>query len=147
MIKTTMLLAILIVSRPGTVAADCDTSTDDGVTAAYTKATGKTLPKEHRCATRSKTFPGLVRIGMFAHDRGCIPQGILVGCAMNPTGFAAAAMAKAGWDKADLAKRKELASAWLTEIDDFSIVSTKPDKFPKAFTPVGAKADGKNVVL
>jgi len=84
---------------------------------------------------------------MFANDRGCIGQGILVGCQIDPPGYEAAAMAKAGWATANLAARQNLAVAWITEIDDLQIIQTKPEKFPKEFSPVSAKAEGNTVVI
>jgi len=100
----------------GSSASECDLSTEAGIAAAFKRATGKEVSKDHSCMQASTTFKGLVVTGIFADDRGCIGQGILVGCQISPPGFEAAAMAKAGW--ADLAARQDLALAWLTEIDD-----------------------------
>ena len=127
--------------------SECDLSTDTGIDAAYNKATGKELPKRDRCVDRSQTFRDVVRIGMFANDRGCIPQGLLVGCDWNPPNLATAIMAKAGWARADAARRKELAIAWLAEIDGTNIVTTKPTKFSKEFTPPTVTADGSGLAL
>jgi hypothetical protein len=134
-------------STSSTSSTDCDLSTDSGVDAAYKKATGKELPKNNRCVDRSQTFPNVARIGMFADDRGCIPQGLLVGCEMNPPKFDATALAAAGWAKADLAKRQKLAEAWLSEIEGYTMVGSKPPRFPKDFAPPAAHADGPNTVL
>jgi hypothetical protein len=84
---------------------------------------------------------------MFANDRGCIGQGILVGCQIDPPGYEAAAMARAGWATADLAARTKLAVAWLQQIDDLQIVETKPEQFPKEFSPLSASADGNTLVV
>ena len=140
-------IVVLCLTACKSASSDCDLSTQAGIAAAFKKATGKDVPKDNSCMQPSTTFKGLVVTGMFANDRGCIGQGILVGCQINPPGFEAAAMAKAGWGNADLATRQKLAVAWLQEIDDLQIVETKPNKFPKEFSPVSATADGNTVVV
>ena len=141
------LFGVLAVAAIKLAAADCDTSTEAGIAAAYKKATGNEVSKDHNCLRRSRTFKGLVWTGEFAYDRGCMGQGVLVGCALNPPGYDKAAMSKAGWDKADLAGRNKLAVAWLTEIDNLSVVDRKPDKFTKPFAPAAATADGNKLVV
>jgi len=140
-------LACVSLACVSSASADCDLSTDAGIAAAYKKATGKTMSKDNGCVHKSSTFSGLVWVGSFVNDFGCRPEGVLVGCALSPSGFAAKAMARAGWAKADLATRKKLALAWLKEIDDLSIVESKPDKFPKPFTAPTATAKGKATVI
>jgi hypothetical protein len=120
---------LFVVAATGTARADCDLSTDAGVDAAFKAATGREMDKQHRCATASSTFPGLVRVGSFAYDRGCITAGVLVGCKLSPSGFEAAAMKRAGWTTADATKRLALARAWLREVDDMDLVDTAPAKF------------------
>lgn len=113
-----VIAALLVTLTSCSGHADCDVRTDQGLATAYQRATGRPLPKDGACVRRSETFPGLVRIGIFAMDRGCIPQGVLVGCAVSPPGFDAAAMKKAGWQTANAARRQQLALAWLREIED-----------------------------
>jgi hypothetical protein len=128
--------------------ADCDVSTDAAIDAAYKKATGHALSREHRCARRSETFPDLVWIGSFAHDRGCRREGILARCKLDPPGYAAAAMKQAGWPSGDAAKRKALAIAWLREIDDERVLERAPDNFgTKQFTAPALTARDKASVV
>lgn len=144
MIRSAILVVFLAAcTHPVPARASCDVSTDDAVAAVYQRATGKELRKEWRCIRRSSTFPGLVAIGLFANDRGCMWQGVLADCRMDPAGYAARAMAKAGWGKADLGKKKALALAWLAEIDDVRLEPAAPAGFAgRTFTPPTATADG-----
>ena len=116
------LPVLLVLALAPRANADCDVSTDAGIDAAYQKATGNALPHEHRCVRRAQTFPDVVTIGHFAYDRGCRWSEVLVGCKLSPSGYAAAAMAKAGWTKADAAKKQSLALAWLREVDDRALI-------------------------
>lgn len=145
--KLGFMLAVIAMNGSAPASANCDLSQKDNVPAAYEVATGKSLPADSSCVRPSSTFPGLVWIGHFANDRGCIGEGVLVGCQLSPQGFASKAMTRAGWAKADLATRKQLALAWLREIDDLSPVETKPEQFPKPFTPPTATMRGKTTVI
>jgi hypothetical protein len=148
MIRALALATTLIATTiTNPASADCDLSKPANIPAAYKQATGNDLPADHDCVRASSTFPGLVWVGHFANDRGCIGEGILVGCKLDPPGYAAPAMTRAGWAKADLATRQKLALAWLREIDDLDPVSTKPDKFPKPFNPPAATTSGKATVV
>jgi hypothetical protein len=138
---------VTVATAVAPASADCDLSRPENIPAAYKRATGKQLPTDSGCVRSSSTFPGLVWVGHFANDRGCIGEGVLVGCALNPPGFAARAMARAGWKQADLATRKRLALAWLREIDGLSLVETKPDDFPKPFAAATATTRGKSTVV
>ena len=127
--------------------ADCDLRTDQGLAAAYQRATGHPLPKDHACIQRSETFPGLVRLGTFAMDRGCITEGILVGCALSPPGFDAAAMQRAGWKTANATRRQQLALAWLREIDAVAFQDATDLPGGKHLTPVAVTSTRDGLVL
>jgi hypothetical protein len=128
------ILSVLVVTV-ATASADpkCDLSTDAGVDAAYKAATGHEMSTYGgRCAQRSSTFPAMYVLGTFLSDRGCRWEGRLHGCIWNDPNAAHAEMAAAGWAKADAKKRKELALAWLREVDVISVesesVTTTGDK-------------------
>ncbi len=91
--------------------------TDDEVRAAYAKATGRQLGgRDHPgCIERAVHFPGIVFVGDFAHDRGCMGQAALIDCAvarLDP----AAVLARAGWAKARPELREKIALDYLREI-------------------------------
>jgi hypothetical protein len=132
------LPALLCCAEPGT----CDVSTNDGVRALYTKLTKNTLDTKHECIERSTAFPGLVRVGVFFHDRGCRWKHVIVGCQIDPQNVGAQALALAGWGKADVAARQRLALAWLQEGEGIQIDRTTPDRWIKSkpFTPPAGTA-------
>jgi hypothetical protein len=130
-----ILVAMVMMAGANAASADkCDTSKEANVRGAFKQATGGELPKNGGCVRMSETFPGLVWVGSFADDRGCERTGVLVGCEMSPKGYQAKAMEKAGWAKADQAGKEKLAWAWLREIDDYSLVNDKPDRFQGTWT-------------
>lgn len=139
--RSIVFAAVLMMGASAASADKCDTSKEANVRAAYKQATGKELPKNGGCVRASETFPGLVWIGSFASDRGCMGTGVLVGCEMSPKGFEAKAMAKAGWAKADQAGKEKLAFAWLREIDDDSVIAEQPAKFKGTFTAPSLKVN------
>ncbi|HTR50219.1 MAG TPA: hypothetical protein VMJ10_05885 [Kofleriaceae bacterium] len=122
-------LAFALVLAASSAHADsprCDVSTDAGIDAAYKAATGHEMSTYGgRCVERSETFKGLIVVGSFASDLGCRWEGVLNGCKWNDRGAPRAAMAAAGWAKANAAKRQELALAWLREIDQVRVEDEK----------------------
>ncbi|HTM22451.1 MAG TPA: toxin-antitoxin system YwqK family antitoxin, partial [Kofleriaceae bacterium] len=90
-------------------------STDDGVRAAYGKATGRTLGKEWGCIERAEHFPGVIHIGSFAYDRGCEPTDIMVDCKITKLSDKDA-LARAGWAKARQDLRNSIALDYVKEI-------------------------------
>jgi hypothetical protein len=127
------LVLVCLASAACVAHADsCDTSSDDAAKKAYTAATGKPAP---RCFERSTTFAGLVTVGGFANDRGCMWHGILYECRWNPSGVAAKVMARAGWAKASDARRGELARAWIREVEHLNIVEDQPERWDKGGKP------------
>jgi len=126
---TNIRLACALVLAASAAHADspkCDMSTDAGIDAAFKAATGHEMSRYGgRCVQRSETFKGLIVVGSFASDRGCIWMGMFDGCKWDAPGAPKAAMAAAGWAKADAAKRQELALAWLREIDQIRVEDEK----------------------
>lgn len=124
----------------------CDLSSDEKVRVHYQKLTGEALDTDRPCMERAGTFPGVVRIGEFAHDHGCRWTHIIAACQLDPPDGAAKSMAAAGWGKADAEKRVKLARAWLTESEGVDMLLSQPAGWPsdKAYrSPAGeATADG-----
>jgi hypothetical protein len=139
------IAGLLVASCKSGGGAHCDMSTKASVAATFKQVTGKDVSPD--CSEISKTFPGIAMVGIFANDRGCITQGMLVDCKPPTDGYEAVAMARAGWATADLAGKQKLALAWLAEIDGVSIVTSKPEKFPKELSAPTAKAEGATLVI
>jgi antitoxin component YwqK of YwqJK toxin-antitoxin module len=99
-------------------AAGSACATDDGVRAAYTKATGRQLGgRDHPgCIERARHFPGIVFVGGFAHDRGCIGLAVLVDCAVGKID-PPAVLDRAGWKQLDAGAREPVAMSYLREIE------------------------------
>lgn len=139
--KDLTLLSVALATLPALVcdaqSKTCDVSTNDGVRALYTKLTGDTLDTKHECIERSTTFPGLIRVGVFYHDRGCRFKHVIVACQLDPENVGAQALALAGWGKADVATRERLALSWLREGEGVQIDRTAPERWSQAkpFSP------------
>ena len=120
----------------------CDVSSNDAVRALYHKLTNEELDTKHECIERSAVFPGLVRVGHFAYDRGCRDRNVIVNCQLDPPDVARQALASAGWAQADLAQRQQLALSWLTEGEDDVVLRAQPSQWPtgKAFAPPQSSA-------
>lgn len=128
----------------------CDVSSNDAVRALYRKLSSEELDAKHECIERSAVFPGLVRVGHFAHDRGCRYRQVIVNCQLDPPDVGRQVLASAGWAKADLAKRQQLALAWLAEGEDEGVLHTQPAQWPmgKAFTaPQSSATDDGGLLL
>lgn len=85
---------------------------------AVKKATGQD-PGEDVCAEWPPSFPRVVVVGSFAHDRGCTFDGLLVDRTWltGGEGVSAAGLASAGWAEADMYSREKLAKAWVEEVE------------------------------
>ena len=131
-------LLVLVACHHGGAATRCDTSTDDGVRAAYKKATGKDLPpkSDYQCIEHASSFPAVVKIGSFADDRGCMWEGVLYGCAFsNAADLQAQVLADAGWATADQAGKERLVrDYWSGVYDVFFTDSGDPRITAPAFT-------------
>lgn len=115
---------------------------------AVTKARGRD-PGEDVCAAWPQTFPKVVVVGGFAHDRGCMPIGAFVGRKWfdRMDEATVAGLTSAGWVDGALEKREPLARAWVQEVlqafgGHFVTEPTRAfelDDTPE-FTPVGVRA-------
>lgn len=88
-------------------------STDDGVRAAYEKATGEELRRA--CIDRPEELEGIVLVGGFAYDRGCMPTAVFVdGTYYEEREATPVALDHLGWNEPD-ADRAEIALTWLAK--------------------------------
>jgi len=97
------------------------------VRALYKQLTGEELDTRHDCIQQSSTFPGVVAIGHFAHDDGCRYEQVLVDCQLDPPQSGSRVLTKAGWRRADTARRVSLARAWLTEGEGVLLLPRDPE--------------------
>jgi antitoxin component YwqK of YwqJK toxin-antitoxin module len=100
----------------GPIPAQGKCATDDGLAAAYQAQSGNQLDQRHRCIHRAPHFPGLVLVGGFAHDRGCIQTGALLDCKLVKKVDPAQLLARAGWKSARAPARERIAMNYLREV-------------------------------
>lgn len=131
----------------------CDTSSDETAARSYERVTGQKIAPRVDCFARAESFPGVVSVGKFAHDRGCRWTTVLDLCAPDPAAreknAAARAMASAGWATAKEAARGELALKWLTEVMHAHVQWNEPTYWKKAGKPFDkptAKKEGNGIV-
>lgn len=94
------------------------TSCDDdtGLSNYLVSARGRGLPDKQGCITRVPLFPGVVMVGDFAYDRGCMGEEWVVDCKLaSPAPTSADLLARAGWANASGEQRIEIASEYLRE--------------------------------
>ena len=92
-------------------------NTKNGVAKAYERRFGHSVDHlDDLCVEWSEPFEGLVLIGYFAMDAGCIGQGAFWGRDFHddPTLLKSLAFPKAGW--ANRSGREELALRWINDI-------------------------------
>jgi antitoxin component YwqK of YwqJK toxin-antitoxin module len=108
---------------------DCDT--DAGLSTYLASARGRGLPDERACVTRIPLFPGVIMLGDFAYDRGCMGADFVVDCKLvDPPPTAAELLARAGWAKATGEQRIEIAKEYVREfaLGNNGNVTADPDK-------------------
>lgn len=115
----------------------CDTK--DGLSAALLAARGQGLDEENGCMTRLALFPGVVLLGSFAHDRGCMEPEWVVDCKLvAATPSAADVLARAGWANASPDQRLLIAQEYMTFAIEWSgSISWTPDQPTWTNTPEG----------
>jgi antitoxin component YwqK of YwqJK toxin-antitoxin module len=112
---------------PGATACDDDA----GLSNYLASARGRGLPDERACVTRVPLFPGVVMVGDFAYDRGCMGSEWIVDCKLaSPAPSAADLLARAGWAHANGEQRITIASEYLREfgLGNNGSISSSPDK-------------------
>lgn len=83
---------------------------------AVADATGRD-PGEDVCAVWPESFPRVVVVGTFAHDAGCMHEGVFVDRTWyGSKGSASAGLVTAGWGEASMQQRQALAQAWVEEV-------------------------------
>lgn len=88
------------------------------VRAAVRDAAGRD-PGEDVCAVWPDSFPRVVVVGTFAHDAGCMHEGLFVDRTWHggsSTQAASAGLATGGWAEASIERRQALAQAWVEEV-------------------------------
>ena len=143
-----------LVLSAGCPATATDLATDDGVRAAYKKATGDELNAEHGCIGRTGVRDVIV-VGDFAYDRGCIMSGGFVGGAWLDTAtLTATGPSKLGWATMDSKARADFALRWAEKVLfhwDGSFVPADNKAFTfedtPAYTAPAAVAKGDGVVV
>lgn len=89
--------------------------TEAEVRRAYETATGRSLA-EHACIVHPTSFSALVVVGGFAHDRGCMLEGMFIDGNWVDDSDSARALAAHGWGSVHPEQRQALARAWVTEV-------------------------------
>lgn len=126
----------------GGASAETPFARDDraAVREAVKAATGEDLGDDV-CAVWPASFPGVVVVGGFAHDAGCMYEGAFLGRTWHGRGskpVTAAALRAAGWAEADSDTRQRLAGAWVREVEQAfggSFVATSTTAFTFDDTP------------
>lgn len=109
-------------------AADQACAAPAGLAAAFKAATGEPLDDGGRhCVRRAVHFPGVVAIGGFANDHGCVAMGTMVDCAYHEAIDGAAILARAGWKRANAAAREQIARDYVAEVGLVWNMSGDPD--------------------
>jgi antitoxin component YwqK of YwqJK toxin-antitoxin module len=114
---------------PLPAATACDD--DPGLSNYLASARGQGLPDERACLNRMALFPGVVLLGAFAYDRGCMGAEWVVDCKLtSPAPTAAELLARAGWARASAEQRIEIASEYLREfgLAYSGSISSDPDE-------------------
>lgn len=144
--KIAIAAACTLAALAADARAECspDNLTSADVTDIYARAVHHSLESDG-CVRHSTTFKELVWVGSFANDRGCMGEGVIASCVWNATGYAAKAMARAGWVKAPLAAKRALALAWLRELENMNLYDG--GDAPKKVTAPKAELRGEGLVV
>ncbi len=129
------------VSDAAPATTECDT--DDGLAHWVAGQRGTAVGKLD-CVQRAADFPGVILVGSFANDRGCMPDLVILDCKRRDGPLPASLILnRAGWGGADADRRETLALRYLRQVAtvfDGTIADT-PDP-PKTET----NADGQVTV-
>lgn len=134
-----------------------DLSTDEGVNEAREAILGKKLSNYGRgCIKRPAELPEIIMVGTFAHDRGCMLEGAFVKkyfySSRGEENISRAALESLGWQKADSARREDLALKWtrfgLLAFGGYPIIEADEDFGGRDFqAPQSATDEDKNVTV
>ena len=135
------LLSLLLLSLPTVACGDTNLDTDDGVRTAYKRATGFALDPQDPCIRRTGVR-GVVILGSFADDRGCMMHGGFVGGEwLDGERLAVEGLPKLGWKEMEPAEQTKLARPWAEEVLyywDGSFLETEVKAFSFSDTPTFA---------
>lgn len=116
---------------------DCDT--DEEVSRILETREGRGLDKRYSCVNRPRTFRGLIQVGSFANDRGCMPRTALVDC--KPGNFTTTeVLDMAGWDRARPKIRELIAVDFIRQVRSTfgDSLASEPEAPVVTSTPEGA---------
>ena len=99
-------------AAPATTACD----TDDGL-AQWVAGQRDASVEKLDCVHRAADFPGVILVGSFADDRGCMPDLVIIDCARHDgPPPASLILNRAGWGRADADRRERLALSYLRQV-------------------------------
>ena len=118
--STRRLLAALgtsmLVSFSTAACARSDLTTDEGVSAALERSTGRGLSDRHPCVDRLDSVDVIV-VGDFAYDRGCMLRGAFInGTWLEADQLASKALEKLGWTKLTSTEREQTGRIFIEEV-------------------------------
>ena len=122
-------------------ATPCDT--DDGLAKWVAETRGTPVAKLD-CVHRAAAFPGVILVGSFANDRGCMPGLVILDCVRRDGPLPdALILNRAGWAPANADQREQLALRYLRQVATVfhGTIADSPDP-PKTET----NADGQVTV-
>ncbi|HVI04383.1 MAG TPA: hypothetical protein VM869_37105, partial [Enhygromyxa sp.] len=106
-------------------------------------AVGRGLPDERACVTRVPLFPGVIMLGEFAYDRGCMGADFVIDCKLvSAAPSSADLLARAGWANANDEHRIELAQEYVREFalaNDGNVTNDPDDPQWKALDDGGVE--------
>ncbi len=132
-------------------------STDEAVRKAYADAIGHALD-ENDCIERPSSFPGVIVIGGFAHDRGCSMQGLFIDGKLQDRTTAGSwslrLLETVDFANADRPRQQDLARMYVDEVvhvfgGRFVTTSSKAFDFEDtpAFVPVSVAEHHQGFVI
>ncbi len=93
-------------------------ATKAGVVQVVSELGGEAMDDDDSCVSWPKSFPGVVLLGSFAHDRGCMRTGAVLDCKTYVKDWpdAASVLARAGWADANADSRVAIAERYIEEV-------------------------------
>ena len=129
---TPMCLLALGVLSAGTARAEKPAPlTDAELAKVYgEKVAGAKL--DPKCTLRSTAFPGFVKLGQFAYDRGCKFDLLLLdGTKLDLEKDAKDILARGGWNNVDAPAKEKLGWAYIRDVEGAEPMRVEPSAFKK----------------
>ena len=113
--------------------AGVDLSTDEAVARAFEAETGQALD-DTGCVKRPASFSGIVVVGDFAYDYGCMQVGVFVDgeWVARPDTVTQRGLVAHGWATMDSDEREATAASWVEEVV-YALGPTVVERSTKAF--------------